>query len=172
MSEASSITNLTVLPYGNAVPSETGPGWDCQHGVNECVGNMYLACAIEHFEETDAKNIPKWYPFYDCMESSEYNKDRVGPYNTTDAVACADGAGIDWNVIEACAGDDPEVGSANDGNVIMKAVQLATPNHTYVPWVVINGETVPDSGEGYPSGDLLSMVCEAYTGDDKPESCP
>jgi interferon gamma-inducible protein 30 len=172
MAKASSIASLTVLPFGNASPSSSSEGWDCQHGVNECIGNMYIACAVEHFDESDAENVPAWYPFYECMEASDYNKDRVLAYNTTDAIACAGMAAIDWNVISECAGENPSVGSADDGNALMKSIMLATPNHTYVPWVVINGETVPDSGQGYPSGDLLTMVCEAYTGDNLPAGCP
>jgi len=48
---------------------------------------------------------------------------------------------------------------------------LSTPNHTYVPWVVVNGETVPDDGSGYPSGDLTDIVCKAYEGDNLPDAC-
>lgn len=55
-----SIVNLSILPFGNASPSDTGNGWDCQHGVNECVGNMYLACSQEHFQDVDGGWIPAW----------------------------------------------------------------------------------------------------------------
>ena len=168
MKDVPSIVDFSILPYGNAEPSSSGSGWDCQHGENECIGNMYLACAQEHFSSR-VDDVPAWYPFYDCMEASEYNKDRYLAYNTSAAIECA--AGIDWSVIEECAGPSPSLGSDDDGSVLMNSIMLNTPNHTYVPWVVVNGDTVPDDGSGYPSGDLTSLVCAAYAGKDVPDAC-
>mmetsp|Transcript_3816 Transcript_3816/g.7701 ORF Transcript_3816/g.7701 Transcript_3816/m.7701 type:complete len:201 (+) Transcript_3816:173-775(+) len=170
MDSIPSIVSLSILPFGNAEPSDSGIGWDCQHGVNECIGNMYLACAQEHFPDVDPSTfIPDWYPFYACMEESPYNKGRYGSYNTSAAIECAEG--LDWSVISDCAGPSPELGSDDDGNPLMKGIELNTPNHTYVPWVVVNGETVPDDGSGYPTGDLTEIVCGYYTGDEKLEAC-
>jgi interferon gamma-inducible protein 30 len=170
MSAVPSIVSLSVLPYGNASPNSSTGGWDCQHGVNECIGNMYLACAQSHFPTVDAAtSIPQWYPFYECMESSNDNKNRVGPYNTTAAITCAEG--LDWNIISDCAGPDPSLGSENDGSPLMQSIAEATPEHTYVPWVVVDGATVADDGDGYPAGDLTEIVCKAYEGDELPDAC-
>ena len=111
-------------------------------------------------------DLPTWYPFYECMESSPYNQNRSGDYNTTVAIGCAqelDWVWLDWNLLEGCAGGE-------EGNELMHKVAQATPEHDYVPWVVVDGVTVPDSGEGYPAGNLVEIVCEAYTGD-KPDAC-
>ena len=129
---------------------------------------MYLACAQSHFPDMDADNIPQWFPFYECMEASTYNKGRYGPYNTTAAIACAEG--LFWDVISDCAGPYPELGSSDDGNPLMQSIADATPEHTYVPWVVVNGDTVPDDGNGYPSGDLTEIVCKAYEGEELPDA--
>ncbi|GMI05947.1 hypothetical protein TrRE_jg9076 [Triparma retinervis] len=169
MSAVPSIVSLSILPFGNASPNPQTGGWDCQHGVNECIGNMYLACAQSHFPDMDADNIPQWFPFYECMEASTYNKGRYGPYNTTAAIACAEG--LFWDVISDCAGPYPELGSSDDGNPLMQSIADSTPEHTYVPWVVVNGDTVPDDGNGYPSGDLTEIVCKAYEGEELPDAC-
>ncbi|GMH63889.1 hypothetical protein TL16_g03828 [Triparma laevis f. inornata] len=161
MASLSPIISLEVYPYGNAEETQNADGswqFDCQHGDNECTANLYEACAIKHFPKVDDNNVPQWYPFFECMESSDYNLNRYRPYNTSVAIGCSDDAGIDWDTITTCAEGD-------EGNVLMHGVALATPNHTYVPWVVINGETVPDSGSGYPAGNLTELVCAAYGGD-------
>ena len=88
-------------------------------------------------------------------QSSQYNLNRSGPYNTSVAIGCASEAGLDWDVIKACA-------TGSEGNDLMHSIAEATPDHTYVPWVVINGETVPaDDTGGYPSGNLTELVLEA-----------
>ena len=169
MSSIPEIVDLQVFPYGNA--EETGPDDDgsyeftCQHGDNECYANLLEACAISHYPDV-VMDLPTWYPFYECMESSPYNQNRSGDYNTTVAIGCAqelDWVWLDWNLLEGCAGGE-------EGNELMHKVAQATPEHDYVPWVVVDGVTVPDSGEGYPAGNLVEIVCEAYTGD-KPDAC-
>jgi len=176
MAALSSIVEFEVLPYGNAMEVVSTDGtytWKCQHGPNECIGNMIEACAISNFPEREEENsgVPMWYPFLECMESDNTNnKDRVGPYNMEAAISCSDDAGLDWGVISACIGSDPSVGS-EEGNLIMHNVALNTPNNvTFVPWVVINGVTVGDNGGGYPEGDLTQLVCAAYNGE-KPVVC-
>jgi hypothetical protein len=179
MTKIPEIVELEVLPFGNGVVSpnngtDTDLKWqfDCQHGINECTSNMLIACVIEHYPLLSSNNTPEWYPFYDCMEDdSTLNKNRDGPYNLKAAESCATQANIDWMPIQSCAGEDPSKGSSKDGNLLMHSIALATPNHTYVPWVVINDKTVPDDGSGYPAGDLTTMVCEAYGGAEKPGGC-
>ena len=157
------IVELQVFPYGNA--KETGPDDDglydfaCQHGENECLGNLFEACAIAHYPGK-INDLPEWLPFYECMESSAYQY-MNGEFDTTvvsDCATVADGFALDYDVISECA-------MGEDGNALMHDIAAATPDHTYVPWVVVDGVTVPDSGNGYPDGDLTEIVCAAYTGE-------
>jgi len=65
---------LSSFPYGNAKETQNADGtwtFTCQHGVNECIGNMYEACAIEHNNSTGTNNVPTWWPFFYCMEKSQ-----------------------------------------------------------------------------------------------------
>ncbi len=61
------IMNLTLVPYGNAKElfrNETKL-WQftCQHGVDECWGNLFQSCLINYFP-----NVNQHFPFIQCME--------------------------------------------------------------------------------------------------------
>lgn len=155
--------DFSMFPYGNAKTSGSGPWtFTCQHGKNECIGNMYEACAIAHYNTT-TNNVPTWWPMVNCMESA------------TDPVAAAQGCatnnGIAWSTITACAGADPANGDPNDGNKVMNAVGVATntlvPPHQWTPWVVLNGKPLTSAQLDLP---LKTLVCNAYTGT-KPAGC-
>lgn len=139
---------------GNAVPYT----FSCQHGKNECIGNMYEACAIKHNNAT-----ADWWPFVNCMESAN---DPVSA-----ASGCATKANLDWSVITACAGSDPASGSVDDGNPLMYSVGENTnnlqPPHQWTPWVVMNGKPLTSAQLDQK---LTTLICDAYTGP-KPAGC-
>lgn len=59
------IVRLNIWPYGNAKETKKSDGtyaWTCQHGTNECYGNMMLNCALKHFE------YPANYNFLFCVD--------------------------------------------------------------------------------------------------------
>jgi len=157
--------NFTMYPYGNANQVQIGSSWvfTCQHGKNECIGNMYEACAIEHNPGVSTTGVPNWWPFVNCMESST---DPVGA-----AQGCATTARVSWTDITTCAGPDPSQGSATDGNPLMHSIGLATSNlvpaHQFTPWVVLNGKPLTSAQLDLT---LVSLVCKAYTGT-KPAGC-
>lgn len=151
-------------PFGNANEKQNADGswaFTCQHGSAECVGNMYEACAIEHYGGLANKTagIPTWWPFFYCMELSGNAGD------ATVAKNCATNNGLDWNVISTCAGPTPAVGSTTDGNPLMHTIALDTinlkPPHQFTPWVVLNGVPLTSAQLDLP---LIPLVCKAYTG--------
>ncbi|GMH85285.1 hypothetical protein TL16_g10181 [Triparma laevis f. inornata] len=74
---------------------------------------------------------------------------------------CATQQGLDWDGISACH-DDPDKSWE-----LQQAAAAATPSdHTYVPWVVIDGEQYDLDTET----DFFGYICDAYTGD-KPAAC-
>lgn len=159
-----SIMDFELFPFGNARQTQEGSTWvfSCQHGKNECIANMYQACAMSHYNGTTA-GIPNWWPMVVCMEKSN---DPVSA-----ASDCATSGGIDWSVITTCAGADPANGSPTDGNLLMHAIATATENlvpaHQWTPWVVLNGKPLSSSAL---DKSLTSLVCDAYTGT-KPSGC-
>ncbi|XP_042300404.1 gamma-interferon-inducible lysosomal thiol reductase [Sceloporus undulatus] len=62
-----SIMNVTLVPYGNAQETRGPSGWqfECQHGQDECLGNMIETCLMDHFRDMDYS-----FPLIFCMESS------------------------------------------------------------------------------------------------------
>mmetsp|Transcript_24259 Transcript_24259/g.48256 ORF Transcript_24259/g.48256 Transcript_24259/m.48256 type:complete len:84 (-) Transcript_24259:38-289(-) len=76
---------------------------------------------------------------------------------------CATSTGLDPDVLQTCAEGD-------EGLQLQLAAGATTaaldPPHTYVPWVLVNGELSPSDGEN-----LLQEVCDAYQGT-KPAGCP
>jgi len=156
------IIDFRAFAYGNANEKQNADGtwsYTCQHGVNECIGNMYEACAIEHNNSTDSKtHIPTWWPFYYCMEKSGKAAD------LTTASGCAKNNGLDWTVISTCAGSDPSKGSSTDGNPLMHNLAVATnsliPPHQWTPWIVVNGSPLSSAQIDLP---LTPIVCKAYT---------
>ena len=50
--------NVTFVPYGFAETTEVDGGgyeFSCQHGADECYGNIVQACTIAHTEDRDTK---------------------------------------------------------------------------------------------------------------------
>jgi len=161
--------DLRCFPYGNANEVKNADGtwrFSCQHGTEECIGNMYEACAIEHYNKSDATNVPVWWGFFYCLELSG----NAG--NTATASNCASKNGIDWSIIQTCAGPSPDQGSSTDGNPLMHSIAVATinlvPPHQWTPWVVLNGSPL---SQAQLDMSLTTLVCNAYTGTDKPPAC-
>lgn len=156
--------DFMLYPYGNARTTTVGGKhtFTCQHGTNECIGNMYQACAIEHNSGVTA-GIPDWWPFVVCMERA---RDPVSA-----AKGFASTGNIDWNTILTCAGSNPSQGSPDDGNLIMYNISQVTDNlqpaHQWTPWVVMNGK--PLSSRELDQS-LTTLVCNAYTGT-LPDGC-
>jgi len=156
------IVDFRAFPYGNANEKQQTDGtWNftCQHGVNECIGNMYEGCAIEHYNTLSSKHIPTWWPFYYCMELSGKAAD------TTVASGCAKNNGLDWAVITACSTTTvPEKGSTADGNPNMHTIAVATnnlvPPHQWTPWVVVSGSPLTSAQIDLP---LTPIVCKSYS---------
>lgn len=168
---AAGIMKFSSFPYGNANEKQNADGtWSftCQHGENECIGNMYEACAIEHYGGNGQVGVPKWWNFFYCMELSGNA--------AVESVAsnCAVKGGLDWSVIGPsgnCSGSSPQTGTTTDGNPLMHSIAVATnnlnPPHTFTPWVVLNGKPLSSAQLDLS---LNTLVCNAYTGT-KPSCC-
>jgi len=153
--------NFTSVPYGNANEKQAADGtwtFTCQHGVNECIGNMYEACAMEHNPGLRSDGSPVWWPFFYCMEKSG------NAAVESVASGCATNNGLNWTVITTCAGSDPSKGSTTDGNPLMHSLAVITnnlqPPHQWTPWVVVDNNPLTSAQLDLP---LTPIVCAAYT---------
>lgn len=146
------VLNLTLVPYGNARETEDKGTWvfECQHGKEECVGNIIETCSINIL-----KDINVYFDFIYCMEGKTSMPEVA-------AKECAFGMGIesDLPAIMTCA-------NGAQGNMLEHQMALMTdalnPPHQYVPWVTINGVHT-EKMERMAEEDLLSLVCETYKG--------
>lgn len=138
------ITNLHMEAFGNGyVKTRDPPTFWCQHGEEECYGNMVELCAVHHNPDT-------YWKFIMCQELA-------GKFDDDQVKKCAAEGGLDYDEIVECA-------KGTEGPQLhLEAADLTPPEHTYVPWVTVNG--VLQNGKR-----LLDMVCEAYEGE-KPDSC-
>jgi len=151
----SGILNIELVPYGNAHERKYHGKWVyiCQHGAAECLGNMIETCAIHKIKETAL-----WMPFIHCLEHN-------GP-TEANAKHCAALQKWDYDELKDCI-------HGEEGNALMHQNALKTqglkPSHTYVPWLTMNGKHTDEIENGLMD-DMLSYVCNAYTGT-KPAEC-
>jgi len=154
--ELRDIMHVDIIPYGNAYDTPNGDGYTftCQHGDNECRGNMLMACARKH--------IPCRCAYVDyalCVMTSAYPPD-------AEAECAAQFPDIDNAAIAACTSSVEGEQALHDMGVLQDSLQ-PTPN--YVPWIIVEGEHT-DALQGMAQGDLKGLTCDLYTGE-KPAAC-
>jgi interferon gamma-inducible protein 30 len=140
-----SIMTISFIPYGNAQQQQDGSGqwvFTCQHGDQECTGNIIETCAIKLHPATSDH-----LPFIACMESGD---------PATSGATCAQQTSLDWDAINTCS-------TGNDGNDAEHQMGVRTDNlnppHQGVPWIVVNGSPSDEAQNA-----LLHVVCSAYQG--------
>lgn len=144
------------VPYGNAEENFVDGKWvfTCQHGEEECFGNMLHTCALHAYP----RNIT--FPFIACMEmSNEASVEETGK-------KCAGEQGLSFTNLMKCV-------NSKKGNQLQHEMAVKTksldPPHEYVPWITINGmhtEAIQEEA----SKDLLGLICRTYKGP-KPSAC-
>nr|XP_002120789.1 gamma-interferon-inducible lysosomal thiol reductase [Ciona intestinalis] len=150
------VMKIMMVPYGKATMNRHGSGYNftCQHGPQECEGNIIENCLLNETNYDEAKYLP----VIQCMERS--------PQPVAAAEQCITRSGLNWTNINACA-------SSVNGTMLMHKAGLATaalnPSLTWVPWITINGIHT-DHIQSSAITDLLTLVCETYKGE-KPRSC-
>jgi len=153
--DSSGILDIELVPYGNAQERPVGSKWNyyCQHGANECYGNLIESCALHYLEKQSV-----FMPFIACLEY-------YGP-TKTNAQYCAGLHKIDYTQIDTCVGSD-------EGNLLEHQMALKTyalsPPHQYVPWITLNGVHT-DAIQTALQTNMLQYVCSVYQGT-KPAAC-
>ncbi|XP_055514465.1 gamma-interferon-inducible lysosomal thiol reductase-like [Leucoraja erinacea] len=145
------VLNITLIPFGNAeiIQGAQGVQYLCQHGEEECLGNMIQSCMIHHL-----KNTSSYLPVICCMESAHT------VVATTQQCLQDHAPALTWETISDCV--DGELG-ARLMQVNARLTTSLEPPHRYVPWILINGVHSEDI-QHHAEGDLLELVCQTYTG--------
>ncbi|XP_045101165.1 gamma-interferon-inducible lysosomal thiol reductase-like [Portunus trituberculatus] len=150
------IMEVEMFPFGNAEYYPDGDGWSfkCQHGSDECRGNMIHACAKDHFKDINIE-----MEFVNCLLSADY------PPNA--GAKCAAQVGQDWTPLEEC------VNSVTGQNLLHEvALQQENlhPKLYFVPWIIVDDE-FSEEQVGACQTNLLKVVCDKYTGASRPAAC-
>lgn len=128
--------------------------YSCQHGPDECFGNVVQSCAAHIFNDTILS-----LAFVTCMSLAEHPSEA--------GRECARGIARNWNAIQRCA-------NGGKGRVLQDEMSERTwnlnPPHHYVPWIVING-VHNDEQQAMAQTDLLQVVCDATPDGRKPPPC-
>ncbi|NXI50995.1 GILT reductase, partial [Chloroceryle aenea] len=113
--------NVTLVPYGNAQWQ-----FQCQHGPEECLGNMIETCLMN-----EAKNFSTYFPIIFCLESgSSVTKNLEAQCLQIYAPQ------LDRGRIDACVQGAVGVALMHRNAQLTQALD---PPHNYVPWILING---------------------------------
>uniref|UniRef100_UPI0025408D5D gamma-interferon-inducible lysosomal thiol reductase n=1 Tax=Euleptes europaea TaxID=460621 RepID=UPI0025408D5D len=146
------IMNVTLVPFGNAKETKSKGKWqfECQHGEEECQGNMIEACLIHLLKDPGL-----YFPVIFCMESGS---DVVGNLPLCLKVYAHD---VPLANVTTCVKGDL-------GNQLMHQNALLTtalePPHQYVPWIVIDGKHTEVLQSVAMEG-LFRLVCIMYQGE-------
>ncbi|XP_078279852.1 gamma-interferon-inducible lysosomal thiol reductase-like isoform X2 [Rhinoraja longicauda] len=151
------VMNVTLVPFGNAMEKNESGKWvfSCQHGQEECQGNMIEACLMHTLQDPF-----RYFPIIFCMESA------------VDVIPAAQQClkvyepNVTWGEIEKCVQGD--LGRQLMHRNAEKTAALDPP-HQYVPWILVNGKHT-DELESQAVNSLFNLVCSTYKGE-KPVAC-
>ncbi|KAL4634787.1 gamma-interferon-inducible lysosomal thiol reductase [Arapaima gigas] len=149
------IMTVKLVPYGNAQETSHKEPYtfSCQHGEQECLGNMIETCVLNMIVEAA-------FPIIYCMESS------VDVISAGESCLKLYAPKVTWESIMSCVKGDL-------GNKLMhknaQETAALNPPHQYVPWITINGKHTEDL-QNKAMSSLFNLVCSLYKGP-KPEAC-
>ncbi|NWR81631.1 GILT reductase, partial [Centropus unirufus] len=152
----SQVLNVTLVPFGNAQERNVSGKWEflCQHGPEECLGNMIEACVMH-----EAKDFSASFPVIFCLEAGSSvtkNLEAVCPPPVPPFAGNASPRGcpratraplspqclqvfapqLDPQRVTSCVRGD--LGAALMHRNAQRTAALSPP-HQFVPWVVVNG---------------------------------
>lgn len=143
-----SIVNFSIVSFGNAEFASDHTSITCQHGAAECDANAYQQCASFVYDD----NVTRYLPFLACLFETLPMGHRDDLFDVSVFASCS--GSLHWPSLRKCH-DSPGLVTK-----LQQQAASATPaEHTYVPWVVIDGIHVDET-----SGNLVDMICDAYKG--------
>jgi len=153
------IINITIVPYGNAHETydQSTQLYDfvCQHGADECVGNLIHSCLLSFYP-----SVQQYMGFVNCTESTSGDV-------VTVSTQCAEKTQVDFSKIDACR--KSKLGNQLQHINAVKTENLQPP-HKYVPWIVVNGIHTEEI-QNEAQDDLVKLMCKTYKGSNPPAAC-
>ncbi|CAH2001815.1 unnamed protein product [Acanthoscelides obtectus] len=144
---------LDLVPFGNARFRKVGSKWQfmCQHGPEECYGNIIHACAL------DSSPVEVALDFIACCEGQKFV--------TSDKTfqKCSKKAGLKFEDLKKCKetkGDDLLAAYGKRSKPV---------GYPWVPFITIN-DKYDENVSMNAMYDLKSVLCE-HLKDDPPKAC-
>jgi len=149
------MVNISIYPYGNANERQSGGEWvfTCQHGENECKGNLVETCMINlvGFDQT------KYMDFFITYES-DLDRKSNDPYGTAQSLLETGNYAVTWTQMNSCL-----TGSQGNAWEHQMALWTNAANHQYTPWITLQGKhTTVIQNEC--SASTLECTCAQYKG--------
>jgi interferon gamma-inducible protein 30 len=144
------------VPYGNAHQEPNGDSWefDCQHGPNECKGNMQQSCIVNYVQDQDAQ--------IDIIHCIENSGDITADHNVKKCLKDSSVATEMIDTIMACSTN--EEGIQLHHKMGVKTDNLE-PRHEYVPWVTFNNMHSQNDDTYHCQNLLHYCLCHNYLQD-------
>lgn len=145
--------NIQLRPFGKANWTESGNSWEfeCQHGPDECQGNLVHACILFQLP------APRDHlPLIDCLLTLNSTPQPVG--------ACLAEIGMEWLTAD-------EVLQCSEGDMgrellhsLGKETHSLEPPLTALPWILFNNEYLAEDMPG-ALNDLIGLLCDRFLQD-------
>lgn len=131
------MTNITFYPYGNAQEREETGGeysFTCQHGQNECNGNMVETCFINlvNFEQD------QWVPFLEAFDKALNADSRKNALDVAQTVLSEGSYAVNYTTLSDCYNGKQGNAYEHQMGEWTEAERKKGMNGT--PWIVLNGE--------------------------------
>jgi interferon gamma-inducible protein 30 len=150
------MVNITIYPYGNANERQEANGsyaFTCQHGVDECMGNLVETCFI-NLVSFNQDNFMDFMLTYEA----DLEKNSRDPYGTAQTILSTGSYAVTWDQMNSCL-------NSNQGNIWehQMAVWTQQANHQYTPWITLNGKHT-NTIQNECSASTLECTCSVYSG--------
>ena len=131
------MTNITFYPYGNAQEKQETGGeykYTCQHGENECNGNMVETCFINlvGFQQ-DA-----WVPFLEAFDKALNADSRENALTVAQTVLSQGSYNVSYTQLSNCYNGATGNGYEHQMGLWTEAERKKGMQGT--PWIVLNGQ--------------------------------
>jgi len=139
----SGIVDLNLYAYGNTEEKKTESGgfqFSCQHGALECHLDTIESCVGFLYPKKE-----DGIEFVYCVANNA---------SLNGAQKCAEKLKMDWGTILRCS-------QGPLGSKLTHEAGVATPMHTFIPWIVIDDDSSPQT---FFRDHLRKAICERYKG--------
>lgn len=149
------LANVQFYPFGNGKEWKEGDKWkfECQHGENECYGNLIQTCALRKLQKEKAFNLMV------CHYENIMNNDQDFDKTTKQCLSNEE----DRNIVYTCVKGD-------EGNVFQHEVAQRSKDHKFIPWVFVNGE-YDRTKEREMQDNMVKFLCDMNKDRDNIEGC-